>query len=118
MSNCSTCCNIHKSTSIVDTGSSGSPANAIAVSFPDTANIVNQQRFCFVLCQSIPATTTPEPVYLVINGNNVPLLDCFGNTVYSNTISSRKLYKGVYGNNSAHVLVYNLPCRCMIGCGQ
>ena len=99
---------IHKVTSATTDGT-----NTI-LAFQVATTAVNKQPFNFVICTSLPSTATPEQVFITLNGNNVPLLNMYGNPVYSNEIRKRKLYVGYYGSQAtAHVISHNLgDCCC------
>lgn len=106
MCNCK--CNFHK----VSTASVGETDIVLSFNNPVSAN--NKDCFNFVICTSLPSTTTPVPVLITVNSTNVPLLNMFGNPVYSNELRKRKMYYGFFGSQAtAHVIVRNLgDCCC------
>ena len=93
-------------------------ATAVTIAFQDGATgIADTQRFCFRLCQSIPATASDLPVQLTVNGVAVPLWNRFGNPVLGSDLKTRVNYKGFYGASTPHVISYTLPltregCSC------
>lgn len=79
---------------------------------PDTtqgaSSICNREPFDLRLCRCLPLTiTTPLQVLILVNGVQVPVLDKFGNLVYSNQLKLRKVYRGSYGTDTPHVIFYN-----------
>lgn len=103
MCNCK--CILHK----VQTASAGETNIVLSFSTPLSAN--NKDPFNFVICTSLPSTATPVPVLITVNGTNVPLLNKFGNPVYSNEVRKRTPYYGFFGSQStAHVISHNMGC--------
>ena len=77
-----TCCkHFHKSSSVTVSGSN------LVIAFTDNpTSITNEERFCFMICQDIPAAGDAMAVQLTINGSGVPLWDRFGNPVPSSCL--------------------------------
>ena len=95
-------------TAAVDTGGTYvllTPDNALAP--------VNQQRLSLAVTTSIPTAGMSLPVYVVMNGANVPVYDKYGNIVYGTDIMTRAAMHGYYGVNgsggTAHVQLVNFP---------
>jgi hypothetical protein len=86
----------------------------ITLSFTTPLTVVNREIFNFVICTSLPSTTAPLPVLISVNGSTVPLLNKYGNPVYSNELRNRKPYYGYFGSQStAHVISYSIgDCNC------
>lgn len=88
----------------------------LVLNFNPALGAVNEQKFTFVVCTAIPATTTPVPVQLTLNGNPVPLWNRYGNPIYSNELRTRKVYRGYYGGEGTpHVIAANVPNCCCCG---
>lgn len=106
MNNCK--CYFHK----VNSTSAGE--TNIVLSFTNAVTANNKDPFNFIICTSLPSTATPVPVVITVNGTNVPLLNMFGNPVYSNEIRKRKAYYGYFGSQATpHVIALNLgDCNC------
>ena len=69
-------------------------------------SICNGQNVCICLKDvDFPASTTVLPVFIQINGTNVPLLDSIGNTLFSDQIKCIKCLPGVWGTNPLHIKV-------------
>lgn len=106
MSNC-TCCNIHRVTSAT------ADTTALTLDFNPAVSANDMQTFNFVICTTLPNMSAPLPVNITVNGTTVPLLNKFGNVVYSNAIRTRKVYRGYFGSETtAHVIALNTPSCC------
>lgn len=102
------CCN-----SFYKVSSATSDTTNLTLAFNPAVSANDKQRFWFAICTTLPNLTAPLPVQLTVNGTTVPLLDKYGNVVYSNTLKTRKIYKGYYGSETtAHVIALNTPCDC------
>lgn len=67
------------------------------------------QRFAFVICTTLPVSTTISPVVINLNGVNIPLQDKLGNLLQSDQIKARQVYVGVWGTlNGGHIKL----CTC------
>ena len=94
---------------VVDTGN-------LVLTFSNTPVFSNTRKFCFYICPNIINTSTevlPVVVNMSVNGTvtQVPLLDKYANTVYSNTLKRGVDYFGYMGSvTTEHVIVYNTPC--------
>lgn len=98
-------CNIHKVTTVTVDG------NSMILNFNTGVSANNKDKFNFVICTIIPSTATPVPVLITVNGANIPLLNKFGNPVYSNELRKRKLYLGYFGSqDTPHVISCNIGC--------
>ena len=105
MCNCCNNCCIHKVTSAT------ADTTALTLAFSPAVGANDKQRFCFVICTTLPNMASPLPVQLTVNGATVPLLNKYGNVVYSNAIKTRKVYRGYFGSETtAHVIALNTPC--------
>ena len=54
-----------------------------------------------VICCSATATAN-LPVFIQVNGVNIPVLCKAGNTMYANQLEKRKNYSIMYGNDNAN----------------
>lgn len=102
------CCN-----SFYKVTSATASATDLTLAFSPVVGANNKQRFWFAICTALPNTTTPVPVQVTVNGATVPLLDKYGNTVFSNALKTRKIYKGYFGSViTPHVIALNTPDDC------
>ena len=53
-----------------------------------------------VICCNATATSN-QPVFIQVNGVNIPVLCKAGNTMYANQLQKRKSYSIMYGNQNA-----------------
>lgn len=96
-------------TAAVDTGN-------LVLTFANTPTFSNTRKFCFYICPNIVNTSTsvlPVAVNMSVAGTvtAIPLLDKYGNVVYSNTLKKGVDYFGYMGSiTTNHVIVYNTPC--------
>ena len=97
-----TCCkHFHKSSSVTVSGSN------LVIAFTDNpTSITNEERFCFMICQDIPAAGDAMAVQLTVNGSGVQLWDRFGNPVPGCGLKKGILYKGYYGNTESGLVSY------------
>jgi hypothetical protein len=105
--NCTNCKNFHKSSSITTT-----ETNVVVVFNDNPTDIVNEQKFCFAICQEVPSAGNALAVQLTVNGTPVSLLDKYGNPVPGCGLTKGCTYRGYYGTGgTAHVISNSLP-RC------
>jgi hypothetical protein len=71
-----------------------------------TKTVNNGERDAFCICTSLPVSSTVVPVVMLIGETSVPLLDSFGNTLYSDQITCRTPYVGVWGTNVTHFRLF------------
>lgn len=76
-----------------------------------TKTVYNGERDAFCICVNLPTTATVLPVFISIGSTTVPLLDAFGNTLYSDQIKCRTLYVGVWGTNELHFRLFTCTPR-------
>lgn len=89
--------------------------NSLILSFANPVTANDKDKFSFVICTVIPSTATPVPVLVTVNGANIPLLNKFGNPVFSNEIRNRKLYVGYYGSQATpHIIIHNIGCDTLV----
>lgn len=69
------------------------------------SQLCNGEMVRLITCLAFPAVTTLVPVFIQINGNNYPVLDHYGNTLYSDQIRCRRVYRLVFGTNPARFMV-------------
>lgn len=106
---CSKCSNLYKSSSVTVN------ATNVVIEFENSpTNIANEDKFCFIICQDIPASGNALAVQLTINGTAVPLWDRYGNLVPGCGLAKGQIYKGYYGTGTAnHVISHTLPNKCV-----
>lgn len=101
-----TCCkHFHKSSSVDVSGDN------LVIAFTDNpTSVTNEERFCFMIYQDIPADGDGMAVRLMVNDEEVPLWDRFGNPVPGCGLKKGILYKGYYGTGTEnHVISASLP---------
>ena len=74
------------------------------------ANLFNGTCYSLSVCSALPVMNTVVPVFIRINGINVPLLDSIGNTMFSDQIHEGTRYNLVFGSNPAHFKTRNCGC--------
>lgn len=75
------------------------------------ATIYNGQRVRLCVHANIPATSTVVPVFLVINGENIPLMDSIGNTLQSDQVRNCYCYCGVFGTEPLHLKLNTVTAK-------
>lgn len=88
--------------------------NVVTLDFMSAATATDKDKFCFKLCQPVPATAAAYPVQVTVNGTAVPLWNKYGNPVLAGELTQYRLITGYYGATVPHVIATNLPCNC--GC--
>lgn len=66
----------------------------------DIKNITNCGCYRLIICTNATATSN-LPVYIQVNGQNIPVLCKAGNTMYANMLQKRRNYSIMYGNDNA-----------------
>ena len=90
----------------------------LTLGFTSTPVVQNSDVFNFrIACDlgSNPTTYVPVVINVSINGTvtPVPLLNRFGNQVYSNELRTRVTYRGFFGSvPTSHVIALNTPKNC------
>lgn len=76
--------------------------DADAVLIPNTSikTLTNCGTYRLVLCSNATATSN-VPVFIQVNGNNIPVLCKAGNTVYSSQLQKRRSYTIMFGNDNS-----------------
>ncbi len=88
----------------------------LVLTFSNTPVFSNTRKICFYICPSIvntSSTVLPVVVNASVDGvvTQIPLLDKYANTVYSNTLKRGVDYFGYMGSvTTDHIIVYNTPC--------
>lgn len=108
------CCNniFISSISTTDTGVVLIPNRQIT-----QTNLSNTGKYDLIIACGLKATDS-LPVYIQTSAGNVPVLDKFANTVFSNQLKTRIKYCVGYGNENTSftlgqfVVVNNLCCPC------
>lgn len=106
-------CNCVHLVSSVDSGTS-----ALILNFSAPPAVLNSDVFNFRICCDIgsnPTTYVPVQLNVSVNGavTSVPLLNRFGNQVYSNELRTRVVYRGFFGSVATpHVIALNTPKNC------
>lgn len=102
---CVKCNNLHKTSAITTTDTN------LVLTFADNpTDIINEQHFCFIICQDIPATGAALATQLTVNGAAVPLWDKYGNLVPGCGLKKGIIYRGYFGTGTAdHVISSMLP---------
>lgn len=75
----------------------------------------NEERVKILITTSTPSAGASLPAQILLNGENVLLLDKFGNIVYGNQLYENMVIKGYYGNNgysnTPHFQLVKIPHR-------
>lgn len=87
-------------------------AASVNLAFITSPSVVDTEKFCFQLKDSIPSAGAALPVTLSVNGAVVPLLNKYGNPVTGADLLKCRTYKGYYGATEPHVIIHNSPMRC------
>ena len=77
-----------------------SDTNVVLIPNREIKNIDNCGCYRLIICCNATATAN-LPVFLQINGVNIPILCKAGNTMYANQLEKRKNYSIMYGNQNA-----------------
>ena len=106
-SKCRVCRNLTISTAIAITGTD------MVITIP-AATYTNRENVCILLAQNIPASATPLPVVIQIDGatGTIPLRDKCGNNIYSDQLNSRMIYP-FYAATDSQTFVYRLRSGCL-----
>lgn len=67
----------------------------------DIKNINNCGSYRLIICCNASATNN-VPVYIQVNGVNIPVLCKAGNTMYSSMLQKRVNYSIMYGNDNSN----------------
>ncbi len=62
-------------------------------------NLVNTGSYRLIICCNATASAN-EPVFIQVNGNNIPVLCKAGNTMYANMLQKRVNYGIMFGNDN------------------
>lgn len=95
-----------------------SSTESLILNFSAAPAVLNSDVFNFRICCDIgsnPSTYVPVQINVSVNGTvtAVPLLNRFGNQVYSNELRTRVVYKGYFGSVlTPHVIAHNTPKNC------
>lgn len=90
----------------------------LTLNFSPAPAVQNSDFFNFrIACDlgSNPTTYVPVVMNVSINGTTspVPLLNRFGNQVYSNELRNRVVYRGYFGSvPTSHIIANNTPKNC------
>lgn len=71
--------------------------------------IQNNEKLCFVITGSIPVSEKPLPIKILVNGEQFSYVSKFGNYVYSDQLTNRRLYVGTFKTDS--LLLVNSKCN-------
>lgn len=106
-SSCRVCNNLVVSTSVAISGTE------MVITIPQTT-YTNNQKLCILIAQSIPASATPLPVTIQIDGSKpaIPFRTICGHNVYSDQLRTRTIYP-VYAATDSQTFVYRLKERCL-----
>lgn len=102
-----------KPTYLVTSVTNNGGANYI-LNFKTVPTLQDRECIKFRLADCITIAATPAlQLFANVNVNgvltSVPLTDCIGNNVRTGTVlKTRKNYKAIFGNDTAHLQIYNL----------
>ena len=74
-------------------------ADVVLVPNRDIKTLENTGCYRLVICCNATATAN-VPVFIQVNGVNIPVLCKAGNTMYANQLQKRKSYAIMYGNQN------------------
>lgn len=74
------------------------------------AILYNGASYVLCLYPELPSMSTVVPVYINVNGTNIPLQDVIGNTLQSDQIHPGRKYELVYGSSPAHFKMRHCCC--------
>ena len=81
-----------------------------------TVTAVDKERISLIFKVGAPSASAALPVYVVVNGANVPVYDKYGNKLLGVSIKTRKNLHAYYATNGAtgaHLQLTNFPwCEC------
>lgn len=83
--------------------SNATTSDSAVVLIPNRAikTLENTGSYRLVICCNATATSN-LPVFIQVNGTNIPVLCKAGNTVYANQLQKRVNYGIMYGNDNAN----------------
>lgn len=76
---------------LIYTGTVASTASNVTITLP-SQSVCNNECLCFVVTTSIPVTTNPLPVQIIVGTTTYNMINNCSNAVYSDQIKSRKVY--------------------------
>lgn len=91
--------------------------NTFLIATPsNTVTAVNKEKIDLIFTVEAPAGGEAFPVYVVINGANVPVYDKYGNKLLGVSIKTRRNLHAYFGTNGAagaHLQLTKFPyCEC------
>lgn len=91
--------------------SNATTSDDMVVLVPNTAikNLENAGCYRLVICCNATATAN-LPVFIQVNGVNIPVLCKAGNTMYANQLQKRVSYAIMYGNQNAGYVNRTICC--------
>lgn len=104
---CTTCPFLLKTTNVAITGTA--PNQVLTLTIP-TTTLTNLEKFCLIICQTIPTTAGTLPVEILNGTDSIIVLAKNGNTLRADQIKNRRKYKMIYGTDPKHILVENNVC--------
>jgi hypothetical protein len=75
--------------------------NVVLIPNREVKTITNCGCYKLVICTNATATSN-LPVFIQINGTDIPVLCKAGNTMYANQLEKRKCYQIMYGNDNTN----------------
>jgi hypothetical protein len=118
MSNCNCNCNCDCSNQTnISTANVAVSGTTLLITPTETLSPENESRVALRIINSVPATGVALPVEVLLNADNIPVYDKFGNILYGYGIRPNTVLKGYFGNNgsgsTAHLQLVNYPfIRC------
>lgn len=74
------------------------------------STLYNGATYLLLTCPALPAMATVVPVFIRIEGTNIPLQDAIGNTLFSDQIHQGIRYELVYGTTPSHFKLRHCSC--------
>lgn len=97
------CCN-----NLIYTGTVASTGTNVTVTLP-SQSICNNEKLCFVITTNLPSVASPLPVQIIVGTTTFNMINKNGNYVYSDQLSSRKVYSVCMKTDS--MLAKNAKCN-------
>lgn len=103
--NCQSCPKFIATTAVAITGGN------LTLTIP-TQQLLQGQKLCLLIQQSIPAGSDGLPVVITNGNTNVAVIGRCGNSIFGDQLRSRRIYNATVGVSPAHVTITsNNLCR-------
>lgn len=91
--------------------------NTFLIATPDSTLVASdKEKISLIFRAGVPSGSAALPVYVVVNGANVPVYDKYGNKLLGVSVRTRKNLHAYFGTNGAagsHIQLTKFPdCEC------